>query len=92
MCIHFTYLNKAFPKNDYPLPKIDHLVDSTAGHALLSFMDANAAYHQIHLALEDQPHTTFITNVGVYCYTIMPFGLKNAGHIRGCLTKSFSPR
>ncbi|XP_057543365.1 uncharacterized protein LOC130821594 [Amaranthus tricolor] len=79
MCVDFTDLNKACPKDDYPLPKIDRLVDSTAGHALLSFMDANAGYHQITLAIEDQPHTAFITNAGVYCYKVMPFGLKNAG-------------
>ena len=54
-------------------------MDSTAGHALLSFMEANAGYHQIPLAIEDQPHTTFITNDGAYCYKVMPFGLKNAG-------------
>ncbi|XP_057545947.1 uncharacterized protein LOC130824940 [Amaranthus tricolor] len=68
MCVDFTDLNKACPKDDYPLPKIDRLVDSTAGHALLSFMDANAGYHQIPLATEDQPHTAFITSTGVYCY------------------------
>jgi reverse transcriptase-like protein len=79
MCVDFTDLNKACPKDDYLLPKIDRLVDSTAGHALLSFMDANAGYHQIPLAPEDQPHTAFITNAGVYCYKVMPFGLKNAG-------------
>ncbi|XP_057544996.1 uncharacterized protein LOC130824124 [Amaranthus tricolor] len=79
MCVDFTYLNKECPKDDYPLPKIDRLVDSTAGHALLSFMDANAGYHQIPLATEDQPHTIFITNVGVYCYRVMPFRLKNVG-------------
>ena len=54
------------------------MVDTTAGHALLSFMDANAGYHQISLATKDQPHTTFITPMGVYCYLVMPFGLKNA--------------
>ena len=74
-----TDLNKACPKDDYPLPKIDRLVDSTAGHALLSFMDANAGYHQIPLSTEDQPHTAFITSAGVYCDKVMPFGLKNAG-------------
>ena len=78
MCVDFTDLNKACPKDDYPLPKIDRLVDSTAGHALLRFMDANVGYHQIPLATEDQPNTAFITNVGVYCYKVMPFGLKNA--------------
>ncbi|XP_057538103.1 uncharacterized protein LOC130815609 [Amaranthus tricolor] len=79
MCVDFTDLNKACPKDDYPLLKIDRLVDSTAGHALLSFMDANAGYHQIRLAPEDQTHTAFITSMGVYCYKVMPFGLKNAG-------------
>ena len=51
MCVDFTDLNKACPKDDYPLPKIDRLMDSIAGHTLLSFMDANAGYHQIPLAL-----------------------------------------
>ena len=69
MCVEFTELNKACPKNDYPFSKIDRLVDSTAGHALLNFMDANASYHQILLAEEDQPHTAFITSFEVYCYS-----------------------
>ena len=68
MCVDFIDLNKACPKEDYLLPKIDRLVDSTAGNTLLSFMDANGGYHQIPLATEDQSHTTFITNAGVYCY------------------------
>ena len=79
MCVDFTDLNKACPKYDYPIPKIDRLVDSTTGHDLLSFMDANAGYHQIPLALENQPQTDFITSAGVYCYKVMPFGRKNAG-------------
>ncbi|XP_057542470.1 uncharacterized protein LOC130820933 [Amaranthus tricolor] len=79
MWADFTDLNKTCPKDDYPLPKIDRLVDSTAGHALLSFLDANAGYSQIPLATEDQPHTAFIMNAGVYCYKVIPFGLKNAG-------------
>ena len=54
MCVDFTDLNKACPKDDYPLPKIDRLVDSTAGHALLSFMDANAGYHQIPILQNSQ--------------------------------------
>ena len=75
----FTNLNNAFLKDDYPLPKIDKLVDSTPGYALLSFMDANVGYHQIPLAAEDRPHTAFITPTGVYCYMVMPFDLKNIG-------------
>lgn len=79
MFVDFMDLNKACAKDNYPLLKIDHLVDSTAGHAFLSFMDANVGYHQIPLALKDQPYTAFISNTSVYCYKVMPFGLKNAG-------------
>jgi len=79
MCIDFTDLNRACPKDSYPLPKIDKLVDSTAGHELLSFMDAFSGYHQISLAAEDQEKTSFVVDTGLYCYTMMPFGLKNAG-------------
>ena len=68
ICVDFTDLNKACPKDDYPPPIIDRLVDSIAGYALLSFMDANVGYHQIPLAEEDQSHTTFIISFGVYCY------------------------
>jgi len=62
MFVDFTDLNKACPKDSYPLPKIDKLVDTTAGHALLRFMDAFSGYHQIPLCPEDQEKTTFITN------------------------------
>ncbi|VVA39662.1 PREDICTED: RNA-directed DNA polymerase homolog, partial [Prunus dulcis] len=55
------------------------LVDATAGHALLSFMDAYSGYNQIFMHPEDQAHTSFITDRGLYCYKVMPFGLKNAG-------------
>ena len=79
MCMDFTDLNKVYPKDNHPLPKIDRIVDSTAGHALLSFMDANAGYHQIAMAEHDKVHTAFITPQGVYCYKMMSFGLKNAG-------------
>lgn len=74
----YTDLNKACPKDNFPLPKIDKLVDSTAGHALMSFMDAYSGFHQIPLWLADQEKTTFVTEQGLYCYTVMPFGLKNA--------------
>ena len=75
----FTDLNKACPKDSYPLPKIDKLVDATAGHTLLSFMDAFSGYHQIPLCPKDQEKMTFITNHGLHCYKVMPFGLKNVG-------------
>ncbi|KAL0385128.1 UNVERIFIED_CONTAM: Polyprotein P3 [Sesamum radiatum] len=79
MCTDFTNLNKACPKDPYPLPRIDFLVDSTAGYELFSMMDAYQGYHQIFMAEEDSIKTSFITDKGIYCYNVMPFGLKNAG-------------
>lgn len=79
VCVDFTNLNKACPKDCYPLPKIDQMVDATAGYEKLSFLDAYSGYNQIPMAPEDQEKTTFISERGLYCYTVMPFGLKNAG-------------
>ncbi|KAL0405074.1 UNVERIFIED_CONTAM: Polyprotein P3 [Sesamum radiatum] len=79
MCTDFTNLNKACPKDPYPLPRIDFLVDSTAGYELFSMMDAYQGYHQIFMAEEDRIKMSFITDQGIYCYNVMPFGLKNAG-------------
>ncbi|KAL0366176.1 UNVERIFIED_CONTAM: Polyprotein P3 [Sesamum radiatum] len=79
MCTDFTDVNKACPKDPYPLPRIDLLVDSTAGYELFSMMDAYQGYHQIFMAEEDSIKTSFITNQGIFCYNVMPFGLKNAG-------------
>ena len=78
-CVDFTDLNKACPKDIFPLPRIDQLVDATSGHALLSFMDAYSRYNQILIHVPDQEHTSFITDRGLYCYKVMPFSLKNAG-------------
>ncbi|KAL2240334.1 UNVERIFIED_CONTAM: Retrovirus-related Pol polyprotein from transposon [Sesamum indicum] len=79
MCVDFTNLNKACPKDPYPLPRIDTMVDSTAGFELFSMMDAYQGYHQIRMAEEDRDKTSFVTEKGIYCYNMMPFGLKNAG-------------
>ena len=79
MYVNFTDLNRACPKDSFPLPRIDQLVDSTAGHKLLTFMDAFSGYNQIRMAEEDQEKSSFITSQGLYCYKVMPFGLKNAG-------------
>ena len=81
MCVDFTDLNKTCPKDSYPLPRIDQLVDSTAGHKLLSFMDAFSGYNQIKMDEADQEKTSFVTSQGLFCYEVMPFGLKNAGAI-----------
>ncbi|XP_021864060.2 uncharacterized protein [Spinacia oleracea] len=78
MCVDYTDLNKACPKDSFPLPKIDRLVDSTAGHALMSFMDAYSGFHQIPLWPDDQEKMSFVTEQGLYCYKVIAFGLKNA--------------
>nr|AAO19368.1 putative polyprotein [Oryza sativa Japonica Group] len=79
MCVDFTDLNKACPKDDFPLPRIDQLVDSTVGCELMSFLDAYSGYHQIRMNPADIPKTAFITPFGTFCHLRMPFGLKNAG-------------
>ena len=79
LCIDFTNLNKACPKDSFPLPRIDLIVDATAGHELLSFMDAFSGYNQISIDPSDQEKTSFVTGRGTYCYRVMPFRLKNAG-------------
>ena len=79
ICVDFTDLNRACPKDSFPLPRTVQLVDSTAGHELLTFMDAFSGYNQIHMNEKDQEKTAFVTSQGLYCYRVMPFGLKNAG-------------
>ncbi|XP_066163886.1 uncharacterized protein [Oryza sativa Japonica Group] len=79
MCVDFTNLNKACPKDDFPMPRIDQLVDSTAGCKLMSFLDAYSGYHQIHMNPADIPKTAFITPFGTFSHLRMPFGLRNAG-------------
>ncbi|CAA0837961.1 Unknown protein, partial [Striga hermonthica] len=79
LCIDFSELNKACPKDSYPLPHIDYMVDATSGHELMSFMDAYSGYNQIPMDPEDSEHSSFYSARGLYCYTMMPFGLKNAG-------------
>jgi hypothetical protein len=92
MCVDYTNLNKQCPKDPFSLPRIDKVVDSTAGCELLSFLDCYSGYHQIALNKDDQIKTSFITPFGAYCYTTMSFGLKNAGAtyqraIQECLEK-----
>ncbi|XP_066165840.1 uncharacterized protein [Oryza sativa Japonica Group] len=79
MFVDFTDLNKACPKDDFPLPWIDQLVDSIAGCELMSFLDEYSGYHQIHMNPLDIPKTSFITPFGTFCHLRMPSGLRNAG-------------
>jgi hypothetical protein len=79
MCVDYTSLNKACPKVPFPLPRIDQIVDSTAGCELLCFLDAYSGYHQIKMKESDQLATSFITLFGMYCYVTMSFDLRNAG-------------
>jgi hypothetical protein len=79
MCVDFTDLNKAYPKDNFHFSRINALVNSTSGYELLSFMDAFSGYNQILMHPEDREKTTFIINQGLYCYKVMPFDLKNAG-------------
>ncbi|KAL6325116.1 hypothetical protein AAG906_022683 [Vitis piasezkii] len=79
VCVDFRDLNKASPKDDFPLPHIDMLVDSTTGHSMLSFMDGFSRYNQILMAPKDMEKMSFITKWGTYCYRVMSFGLKNVG-------------
>jgi hypothetical protein len=79
MCVDYTSLNKACPKDPFPLPRIDQVIDSTTGSELLCFLDIYSGYHQIKMKESDQLATSFVTPYGTYCYVTMPFGLKNAG-------------
>jgi ribonuclease HI len=79
VCVDYTSLNKHWPKDPFPLPRIDQIIDSTAGCARLSFLDAYSGYNHIKLKKEDEEKIAIITPYGVFCYQVMPFGLKNAG-------------
>ena len=79
ICIDYTDLNKACSKDSFALLRIDQLVDATAGHELLNFMDAYSGYNQIRMCPEDEDKMAFTTNHDLYCYKVMPFGLKNVG-------------
>ncbi|GKV05103.1 hypothetical protein SLEP1_g17147 [Rubroshorea leprosula] len=79
MCIDFTNLNDACPKDPHPLPNVEKLVERAAGQERMSFLDASSGYHQVQLLLDDQEKTAFYAGDAIYCYVMMPFGLKNAG-------------
>ena len=93
VCVDFTDLNKACPKDHFPMPQIDQLVETTVGHPRMSFLDAFQGYHQIPLALDDQEKTAFVTPTRNYHYKMVPFGLKNTGSTyQRIVTKMFEPQ
>ena len=77
-CVNFHNLNKACPKDEFPLPNIDLLVDSVAGNSMFSFVDGDNGYNQIRMATRDAEKTAFKTSIENFYYIVMPFGLKNA--------------
>ena len=80
ICTDFTHLNKAYPKDNYPFPRIIQMVDVTTGYNRTSFLDAYSGYNQIPMNPENRIYTTFVTQKGMFCYRVMSFGLKNAGY------------
>ena len=90
MCVDYTGLNKACPKDPFPLPRIDQVVDSTSGCKTLCFLDAYSGYHQIMMKEFDQLTTSFITPFESFCYVTMPFSLKNMeATYQRCMLKCF---
>ena len=92
VCVDYTDLNDACQKDNFPLPLIDLIMDASAGHSMLSFLNAFSGYHQIPMHPPDAEKTSFITPHGLYCYNVMPFGLKNVGATyQRLVTKMFRP-
>ena len=93
MCVDFTDLNKACPKDSYPLPRVDVLVNSTARYQLLRFIDAFPGYNQIRMHEDDQEKTSFVTSQGLFYCRVIPFVLKNAGAMyQRLMNRMFAPQ
>jgi hypothetical protein len=84
VCMEFCALNKACPKDNFPMPLIDHILDECVGSEIFSFMDGFLGYNQIQIKLKDQHKTTFICPWGTFAYRKMPFGLKKIGATFQC--------
>ena len=92
VCVDYTDLNEACPKDSFSLPRIHQIMDATVGHGILSFLDTFFGYHQIPMHPPVVAKTTFITPHGLYCYNVMLFGLKNAGATyQRMVTRIFQP-
>ena len=88
ICVDFKDLNKACPKDPFPLPRINQIIDATVRHDLLFFLDAYSGYHQIKMKESDQPATVFITPYDPLCFNTMPFGSKNVGATYQCMIQT----
>ena len=78
VCIDFRDLNKAYPKDKFPTPFTNYILDECAGSEVFSFMDGILGYNQIHIKFENQHKMAFICPWGTFAYRKMPFVLKNA--------------
>jgi hypothetical protein len=87
MCIDFTELNKACPKDPYPLPRINIIIDQAVGCEMLSLLDCFSGYHQVWMRREDEAKTGFTTPFGIFCFVRMPEGLRNARPTFNCMMK-----
>jgi hypothetical protein len=87
MCIDFTELNKACPKESYPLPRIDIIIDQATGCEMLSLLYCFSRYHQVWMRREHEAKTGFTTPFGIFCFVKMPEGLRNAGPTFNCMMK-----
>jgi hypothetical protein len=86
VCIDFCNLNKATPKDEYPMPIADMLINNASGHRVINFLDSNASYNQIFIAEEDMFKTTFCYPdfIDLFEWVVMTFGLKMpTRHIKG---------
>jgi hypothetical protein len=88
MCIDFTYLNKCCLKDDFPLVRIDKIIDFATGYEMMALLDCFSGYHQIWLRKEDEEKTSFITPFNTFCYLRMPEGLRNTGPTFCRMTKA----
>jgi hypothetical protein len=79
VCLNYTSLNKTCPKDEYPPPRINRIMDSMATSKLLSFLYAYSSYHQLNMSTEDEEKIVFITPFGVFCDVKLSFRLKNVG-------------
>ena len=92
VCMDYIDLNEACPKDSFPLPRINQIVDASVRHGMFSFLDAFSGYHQIPMHPPDAEKTTFITLHGLFCYNVMSFDLKNVGATyKRLVTKMFKP-